>query len=111
MQNLREHLTELRHRIIFSVIFFLVAFVICYFFSQEIYKFLLKPFAEISADQQNRKLIYTSPAEAFTTYLKLSFSSAIFFSTPIFLSEIYLFLAPALYKNEKKNILLTFFFA
>ena len=70
----------------------------------------MRPFVEIS-NQQNRKLIYTSPAEAFVTYLKLSFSSALFFSAPIFLSEIYLFLSPALYKNEKKNILLIFFFS
>ena len=56
-------------------------------------------------------MIYTSPGEAFTTYLKLSFSSSLFFSFPIFVTEIYLFLSPALYKNEKKNILLIFFFA
>lgn len=108
--TLQQHLGELRNRVIFSVIFFLVAFVLCYFFAEEIYKFLLQPFIEIS-NQQNRKLIYTSPAEAFVTYLKLSFSSALFFSTPIFLAEFYLFLSPALYKNEKKNVLLTIFFS
>lgn len=109
--SLQEHFAELRKRIIFSAIFFLVAFVFCYFFSREIYNFLLQPFIDISQNNQNRKLIYTSPAEAFMTYLKLSFHSAIFFSFPIFVAEIYLFLAPALYKNEKKNILLIFFFA
>jgi sec-independent protein translocase protein TatC len=108
--TLQDHLRELRSRVIFSVIFFLVAFAACYFYAQEIYKILLKPFIEIS-NQQNRKLIYTSPAEAFVTYIKLSFSSALFFSTPIFLSEIYLFLSPALYKNEKKNVLMIFFFS
>lgn len=108
--TLQQHLIELRQRVIFSVIFFVAAFCVCYFFAEEIYKFLLQPFIEIS-NQQNRKLIYTGPAEAFVTYLKLSFSSALFFSTPIFLAEIYLFLSPALYKNEKKNILLIFFFS
>lgn len=107
--TLQQHLKELRNRVIFSVIFFLITFVTCYFFAEKIYEFLLQPFIEIS-NQQNRKLIYTSPAEAFITYLKLSFSSALFISTPIFLSELYLFLAPALYKKEKKNILLVFFF-
>jgi sec-independent protein translocase protein TatC len=110
MMTLQEHLRELRSRIIFSVIFFCVTFVTCYFFAEEIYKILLQPFIEIS-NQQNRKLIYTSPAEAFLTYLKLSFSSALFFSAPIFLAEIYLFLSPALYRNEKKNILLIIFFS
>lgn len=109
--NLQQHLIELRSRIIFSVIFFIVALIFCYFFSQEIYNFLLQPFIETSQNNQNRKLIYTSPTEAFVTYLKLSFYSALFFSFPIFITQIYLFLSPALYKNEKKNILLTFFFA
>ncbi len=109
--TLQEHFLELKQRIIFSLIFFLIAFCICYFLSEKIYQFLLQPFAEISLDNQNRKLIYTSPSEAFITYLKLSFSSAIFFSFPIFAAEFYLFLAPALYKNEKKNILITFFSA
>ncbi len=107
--TLQEHFQELRRRIIFSVMFFLFSFVACYFFSKEIYNFLLQPFLEISRENQNRKLIYTGPAEAFMTYLKLSFYSAIFFSFPIFAAEIYLFLSPALYKNEKKNILLIFF--
>lgn len=109
--SLQEHLAELRHRIIFSVIFFAIAFCVCYFFSEKIYEFLLQPFADISQNNLNRRLIYTSPAEAFLTYLKLSFSSALFFSFPIFAAEIYLFVSPALYKNEKKNILLIFFFA
>ena len=109
--TLQQHFAEFRQRIIFSVIFFLGTFITCYFFSQEIYNFLLQPFADISQNNHNRKLIYTGPSEAFMTYLKLSFSSAIFFSFPIFIAEIYLFLSPALYKNEKKNILLIFFFS
>ena len=109
--TLQEHFKELRHRIIFSAIFFVIIFFICYFFSEKIYQFLLQPFAEVSVNNQNRRLIYTSPTEAFMTYLKLSFSSALFFSFPIFAAEFYLFLSPALYKNEKKNILLIFFFA
>lgn len=109
--TLQQHFFELRNRVIFSVIFFLITFFICYFFSEKIYEFLLQPFAENSAQNPNRKLIYTSPTEAFMTYLKLSITSALFFSFPIFAAEIYLFLSPALYKNEKKNILLTFFFA
>ncbi len=109
--TLQEHLKELRQRIIFSLIFFMITFFCCYFFSEKIYEFLLQPFIEISQNTQNRKLIYTSPTEAFATYLKLSFTSALFFSFPIFAAEIYLFLAPALYKNEKKNVLLIFFFS
>lgn len=109
--TLQQHFKEFRQRIIFCTLFFISSFVVCYFFSQEIYNFLLQPLVDISQNNPNRKLIYTSPAEAFMTYLKVSFYSAIFFSFPIFLAEIYLFLSPALYKNEKKNILLIFFFS
>jgi len=93
------------------VLFYVVIFLFCYFYSKEIYHFLLKPFIEISQNNQNRKLIYTSPTEAFMTYLKLSFYSSLFFSFPIFFAEFYLFLSPALYKNEKKNILFVIFFS
>jgi len=93
------------------ILFYIVIFALCYFFSKEIYHFLLKPFIEVSQNNQNRKLIYTSPTEAFMTYLKLSFYSSLFFSFPIFFTEFYLFLSPALYKKEKKNILFTLFFS
>jgi sec-independent protein translocase protein TatC len=105
----QQHFAELRFRIIFSLFFFIIFFILCYFFSQQIYNILLQPFVEISENNINRKIIYTSPAEAFTTYLKLSFYCALFFSLPIFLTQFYLFLSPALYKNEKKNIFFIFF--
>lgn len=107
----QEHFLELKNRIIFCLLFFILSFATCYFFSKEIYKFLLNPLIEISQNNSNRKLIYTSPAEAFITYLKTSLYCALFFTTPIFLTQIYLFLSPALYKNEKKNILFLFFFS
>lgn len=106
-----SHFNELRSRAMICILFYIVIFVLCYLFSKEIYHFLLKPFIEVSQNNQNRKLIYTSPTEAFTTYLKLSFYSSLFFSFPVFFAELYLFLSPALYKNEKKNILFTIFFS
>ena len=106
-----SHFNELRSRAMICILFYIIIFISCYFFSKEIYHFLLKPFIEVSQNNQNRKLIYTSPTEAFTTYLKLSFYSSLFFSFPVFFAELYLFLSPALYKNEKKNILFTIFFS
>lgn len=108
--TLGNHFSELRKRLVFSLIFFVITFCVCYLFSGKIYEFLLQPFLAISQDNQAQKLIYTAPTEAFITYLKLSFSAALFFSFPIFAAEFYLFISPALYKNEKKNILLIFFF-
>lgn len=111
LMSLQEHFYELKKRILFSLIFFIIFFVLSYFFSQQIYNFLLQPFIETSQNDQHRKIIYTSPTEAFTTYLKLSLYSALFFSLPIFITQIYLFLSPALYKKEKRNIIFIFFSA
>ncbi len=108
IMTLQEHFLELRRRVFFAVFFFVITLILSYFFSEKIYEFLLQPFADISNSTESRKLIYTNPSEAFLTYFKLSFFSALFFSAPIFFAEIYLFLAPALYKNEKKNILIIY---
>jgi sec-independent protein translocase protein TatC len=107
--SLANHFNELRHRALFSFICFILIFTICYLYSHKIFQFLLQPFIEISSNIDHRKIIYTSPTEAFTTYLKLSFYSSIFFSFPIFFTQFYLFLSPALYKNERKNILFLIF--
>ena len=101
--TLQNHFAELRTKLIFCVMFFFVTFFASYFFAAQIYEFLLHPFLEISLNNENRRLIYTSPAEAFITYLKLSFYSALFFSFPVFASQFYLFISPGLYKKEKKN--------
>ncbi len=108
-QSLQEHLGELKSRFIFCLIFLSVAFCSTYFFAEEIYQFLLQPLTNSFDNLQNRRMIYTSPGEAFTTFTKLAFYSSLFISTPFFLIQIYLFLSPALYKNEKKIVLWIFF--
>ena len=67
--NLNEHLLEFRQIFIKSLIFFLFFFIIGYIFSEQIYNFLLKPL-EINSED-SRRIIYTSPIEAFLSYLKL----------------------------------------
>ena len=100
------HLTELRSRLIKSFVFFLISFVICYYFSEEIYSFLVKPYSdEIINNNLNRKLIFTALHEAFLTYLKVAFFASIFITSPIFLTQIWKFIAPGLYNNEKKAFL------
>ncbi len=110
-QTLAEHLAELKKRIFFCIVFLSVAFCSTYFFAEEIYQFLLQPLINSFDDLENRKMIYTSPAEGFMTFTKLAFYSALFFSVPFFLIQFYLFLSPALYKNEKKVVLSLFFFS
>ena len=101
-----EHLTELRSRLVKSFIYLLVFFVICYFFAENIYSFLVEPYAEaVKDDNKNRRLIFTALQETFLTYLKVSFFAAFFFSSPIILNQIWKFIAPGLYENEKKAIM------
>jgi sec-independent protein translocase protein TatC len=109
-QTLTQHFLELKKRLFFCLLFLIVSFCFTYYFANEIYQFLLKPLANSFENLQNRRLIYTSPGEGFMTFTKLSFYSAFFISTPFFLAQFYIFLAPALYKNEKKVVILTFFF-
>ncbi len=100
------HLTELRSRLIKSFIFLLISFAVCYYFSEEIYSFLVKPYSnEIINNNLNRKLIFTALHEAFLTYLKVAFFASIFITSPIFLTQIWKFIAPGLYNNEKKALL------
>jgi len=101
-----EHLTELRSRLIRSVIYLFIFFIICYFFAQEIYSFLITPYAEaVKDDSVNRRMIFTALHETFITYLKVAFFAAMFVSSPIILTQIWKFVAPGLYKNEKKALL------
>ncbi len=110
LMTLQEHFKELRNRIIFCALFFVITFSVGYYFAQEIYEFLLRPFFMVSKSNYERKLIFTSPQEGFVTYVKTSLYTALFFSFPIFATQFYFFLSPALFKNEKKNILLILFF-
>ena len=100
-----SHLTELRSRLINTFIFFIFCFVICYIFSEQIYNFLVKPYSEtIIQKNLERRLIFTALHEAFLTYLKVAFFASFFISSPIFLTQIWKFVAPGLYKNEKKAL-------
>ena len=101
-----EHLVELRSRLINSFIFLFVFFVICYFFSENIYSFLVEPYADaVRDDSVNRRLIFTALHETFITYLKLAFFTSFFISSPLILIQLWMFIAPGLYKNEKNALL------
>ena len=101
-----SHFVELRQRLINSFIFLFSFFVVCYFFSEEIYSFLVQPYANaVKDDDVNRRLIFTALQETFLTYLKVSFFAAFFVSSPIILIQLWKFIAPGLYENEKKAIL------
>ena len=101
-----SHLTELRKRLIHTLIFLICLFVICYLFSDYIYGFLVEPYAEaVKDDNINRRLIFTALQETFLTYLKVSFFTAFFFTSPFILIQIWKFIAPGLYEHEKSAIM------
>ena len=101
-----SHFVELRTRLLHSLIFIFVMFVFSYIFAEEIYNFLVEPYAKaVKNDQVSRRLIFTALHETFITYLKVAFFAAIFVGSPVLLIQIYKFIAPGLYKNEKKAIL------
>jgi sec-independent protein translocase protein TatC len=99
---LLDHLIELRNRLMWSIGAILVAFLICYQFKVRIYGFLVHPLAVIFAGQTGRHLIYTGLTEAFFTYVKVSFWAALCIAFPVVAIQIWKFVAPGLYKNEKR---------
>jgi len=101
-----EHLTELRSRLFKTIFVFFVVFIIAYVFSKEIFNFLVEPLADVEAKKGREfTMIYTALHEAFFTRLKVSFFTALFVTSPFFLSQIYKFAAPGLYKNERRAFL------
>ena len=101
-----EHFTELRSRLVKSIVYLFIFFIICYFFAENIYRFLVEPYADaVRGDELNRRLIFTALHETFITYLKVAFFTSLFVTSPIILTQIWKFIAPGLYKNEKKALL------
>lgn len=98
-----EHLTELRSRIINSFLFFIFAFIFCYTFKDDIYNLITYPLiTTLQNNHISNKIIYTKITEAFTSTISITLASAFFVSIPYFAIQIWLFITPALYKNEKK---------
>ncbi|TAN61861.1 MAG: twin-arginine translocase subunit TatC, partial [Magnetospirillum sp.] len=103
---LLEHLVELRQRLIWSALAFLIAFGICYYFSNAIYEFLLEPYSTAAlAKGGNRRLIFTAPTEAFFTFMKVSAFAASALCFPVWAGQLWAFIAPGLYKHEKQAFL------
>jgi sec-independent protein translocase protein TatC len=103
-QPLLAHFVELRKRLIYSLVAVFIGFAVCYYFSSDIYAFLVKPLAEASGSEP-RRLIYTGLTEAFLTYVKLALWAGCFLACPIVATQIWMFVAPGLYKNERKAFL------
>ena len=97
-----EHLIELRKRLMSAMIGVIVAFGACYMVADEIYSFLVQPLADALEGQEGRRMIFTALHEAFFTKIKVAFFAAICLAFPIIANQIWKFVAPGLYKNEKR---------
>lgn len=96
---LLQHLQELRRRIIWIAIYIFIGFVLCYSFSERIFSFIVAPLlAELP---QGGKLIFTALPEAFFVYLKVAFLAGLFLMSPLIFYQVWAFVAPGLYKEEK----------
>ncbi|HEX5324556.1 MAG TPA: twin-arginine translocase subunit TatC [Capsulimonadaceae bacterium] len=99
---LLEHLIELRKRIVYSLLALAVCFALCFTVSKQIYAFLTEPLAHALAGHPNHHLIYTSVYETFFTYVKLSVFAGLCLAFPIIATQIWLFVAPGLYRQERR---------
>ncbi|MCZ4089409.1 twin-arginine translocase subunit TatC [Sinorhizobium psoraleae] len=108
-QPLIEHLVELRTRLIWAVGAFFVAFLVCFYFAKQLFNFLVLPFkwavSWAGLSHRNVELIYTAPQEFFFTQIKVAMFGALVIAFPVIASQVYKFVAPGLYKNERAAFL------
>src|ERR1700712_2902660 len=104
---LLDHLIELRRRLIWSAVTFIICFGVAYFFAGDIYFFLAAPLATVLREQgsPDPHLIYTQLYEAFFTKIKVAFFGGAFVAFPVIATQIWLFVAPGLYRSEKRAFL------
>lgn len=101
---LLDHLIELRNRLMWSGLAIIAGFLISYAFKEDIYGFLVRPLDHLLAGT-GHKMIYTNLTEAFFTYVKVSFWAGFCLAFPVIASQVWMFVAPGLYKNERRAFL------
>jgi sec-independent protein translocase protein TatC len=100
-----EHLIELRRRLIWALVAIFIAFLVCFWFAKPIYNLLLWPYRVAVGADAPIELIYTAPQEFFFTEMKLALFGAVFIAFPVIASQIYMFVAPGLYRSERQAFL------
>lgn len=103
---LMDHLKELRQRLMISVGALLVGFFIAFAFAEPIYNFLADPLRSAWGDDfEGRRMIFTAPHEWFFTQMKVAFFTSFCFTFPLMAAQMWMFVAPGLYRNEKQAFL------
>ena len=98
---LLEHLIELRRRLLYSIVALILAFFVCYYFAEDIFGVLVRPLLQAG----QTKLIYTQIFEAFFVKVKVAFFAAAMLSFPVIANQLWQFIAPGLYRKEKRALL------
>ena len=99
------HLIELRARLIRALAVLGVAFVLCFVFASDLFNILLYPYERAVGDVKDVQLIYTAPQEYFFTQMKIALFGGVFIAFPVIAAEIYRFVAPGLYRDERRAFL------
>ncbi len=104
---LMEHLIELRTRLIRALLALIIAFVVCFAFAKQIYNFLVWPYDYVIRTMTGKPatMIFTAPQEFFITQIKVAFYGALVIAFPMIAAQIYKFVAPGLYRHERKAFL------
>jgi len=97
-----EHLIELRRRLMWTLLAVFLAFLVCFWFAKPIYNLLLWPYRVAAGTDAPIEMIYTAPQEFFFTQVKLALFGAVFIAFPVIASQIYMFVAPGLYRRERQ---------
>ena len=100
--SLIDHITELRKRLLWSCVYILIIFIVCFYFADQLFGFLAYPLINLLDTENGQGFIYTALQEAFFPELKIAFFFALFFSFPLIAIQVWKFIAPGLYNNEKR---------
>ena len=101
-----DHLEELRRRIIWSFLYIVGGFCVCWWYHEWIFGLMQKPIIQaLAAHGLEQKLVYLNPTDAFNMYLKVSFMAGVFVASPFVLYQVWAFISPGLYRNERRYVL------
>jgi sec-independent protein translocase protein TatC len=101
-----QHLEELRRRIIYSFLYVVAGFCVCWWFHEQIFSIMQKPIVTALANHKmDTQLVYLNPTDPFNMYLKIAFLAGIFVASPFVLYQVWAFIAPGLYRNERRYVL------
>jgi sec-independent protein translocase protein TatC len=104
--SLLQHLEELRKRVIISVLAIIGCFLACWWKADVIFAYMQRPIMKaLTAHHMDTQLVYTAPTEPFNLYMKVGLVAGIFVASPIVLYQVWLFIAPGLFRNEKRYVL------